>query len=228
MHEGIGKLLSCLDNELAPLRRVAEGLLDEDSLLDAATGAALISRRTKIAPEAFACIIYPGMRNDAITRYEEIHSCAPGSRLTIPDTYKKILGRLNGANVLEISLYGLPPSMCNNPRLLSRTARQPLDLATANTNWRHPFKPSAAQFHFGGAFHSWEENVAYFLNPDTSIEALVKGGVRVNLWPTFESFLSDELSRLAGVFSAYEQRQYEFRQSLEAANEDRKKKSRST
>jgi hypothetical protein len=226
MHEEIGKLLSHLDHELVPLRQVAEGLLDEDSLIDPATGAALISRRTKIAPEAFACVIYPGMPHEAIARYEEIHSHGSNSSFTIPDAYKTVLSRSNGADVLKMHLYGLPPPMCNNPPLLSRSSRQPLDLATANKDWRRAFGPDPTQFHFGGAFYSSEENLAYFLNLDGGVEALRKGKIRVNLWQNFESFLRDELSRLAGVFPAYEESMAQFHLSLEAEAKNRKKKSR--
>jgi hypothetical protein len=227
MHEEIRKLLSPLDNELAPLRQMAESLIDQDSLIDPGTGAALVSRRTKIAPEAFACVIYPGMPHEVIARYEEIHSGGPNCSLTIPDAYKAILSRCNGAYVLKMNLYGLPPSMCNNPPLLSRSSRQPLDLATANKNWHREFAPDPAQFHFGGASYSWEENMAYFLNPDGEVEALRKGKLRVNLWPNFESFLSDELSRLAALYPAYEQRWFELRQSWEAEAKTKKKKPRS-
>jgi hypothetical protein len=224
MHEEIRHLLSNLDNELTPLRQVAEELLDEDSLLDPATGAALISRRIKVAPEAFACVVYPGMPAEGIARYEGIHNLASGARITIPDAYKAIVTRLNGAEVLELSLYGLPPSMCNNPPLLSRSMRQPLDLATANNDWNRSFKPDEAQFHFGGSPYSWEENLGYFLNPDASVEAVLKGGVRVNQWPTFEAFLNDELSRLAKLFPAFEERWFESRQSLKTETKNRKQK----
>jgi hypothetical protein len=227
MHEEIRKLLSPLDNELAPLRQMAESLIDQDSLIDPTTGAALISRRTKIAPEAFACVIYPGMPHEAITRYEEIHSGDSGPSFTIPDAYKTILSRCNGAEIIEMNLYGLPPSMCNNPPLLSRSSRQPLDLATANKDWRRAFQPDPTQFHFGGAYYSPEENLAYFLNPDGEVEALRKGKTRFNLWPNFESFLSNELSRLIALYPAYEQSWFELRQSWEAEAKSKRKKPRS-
>jgi len=227
MHEEIVKLLFQLDKDLKPLRKVAESLLDEDSLLDEPSETALISRRRKIAPEAFACVIYPGMPDEGIARYEEIHSRVSSSCFAIPEIYKNILARLNGADVLKMSLYGLPPSMCKDPPLLSRSTRQPLDLATANKTWSRAFKPDPPHFHFGGAYFSSDENLAYFLNPDGGVEALRKGEIRVNLWPNFESFLSDELSRLLMLFPSYEEAQLKFRQSLESETKDRKRKTRS-
>jgi len=117
--------------------------------------------------------------------------------------------------------------MTNNPPILSRSVRQPLDLATANRNWFVAYKPKQSQFHIGSGPFTWEENLGYFLNENGSVDALRKGGDRFGSWPTLGRFLAEELSRVASLYSSYEERWFEFRQQLEAKERERKNAKRS-
>lgn len=47
--------------ELLPARRVAERVVGADALIEASSGALLISRRPKLGSDAFACLLYPGV-----------------------------------------------------------------------------------------------------------------------------------------------------------------------
>jgi hypothetical protein len=55
------RALTQLDQELTPIRLVAERLAIDNSVIDPQTGAALISHRPQIGPEAYACVIFPGV-----------------------------------------------------------------------------------------------------------------------------------------------------------------------
>ena len=124
--------------------------------------------------------------------------------------------------MFEIHLYGLPRSMSDAPPLLSRSVRQPLDLATANRNWSSAYKPGPTQFHIGSGPYSYEENLGYFLNEDGRVEALRKAGVSFGSWPTFGHFLAEELARAASLYPSYEERCFKFRQQLEEQELERK------
>lgn len=222
MPDAIPDFVRTLDRELAVIREVCEPLLGEDAVVDPASGAMLISHRPKVAPEAYAFVLFPGVPAEVISRYEEIHSNAQRGSLAIPSLYRDQLARLNGASMFEIHLYGLPRSMSSAPPLLNRSVRQPMDLATANRNWSSEYKPGRSQFHIGGGPYSYEDNLGYFFNGDGSVDALRKGGVSFGTWPTFGHFLVEELARAASLYPSYEDRWFEFRQQLEAKELERK------
>lgn len=196
--------LTRLDRELVPIRLVAERLAGADSVIDPATGAVLISHRPRIGTEAYACVIFPGVEPEVVTRYEEIQRSIGSDGFEIPTAYRNVLSRLNGAWMFQLSVFGLPPSMCQYPPLLDRTAHQPLDLGTANSDWRRKYAADPEQFHFGSSQFSAEENIAYFLNANGSVTAMLRGGHKVWDWPSIEGFLNAELPRAESQFAEFE------------------------
>jgi hypothetical protein len=193
------RILEALDGELVPIRRIAERFADV--AIEAGTGAALISHRPAIAPEAYACVLFPGITTSAIRRYDEIRRSSGREIIEIPEVYKSVLLRINGAAVFGMNLFGVPPTMLNDPPLLDRTSRRPLDLGMANSLWRKRYAPRQSQFQFGSAPYSKEENTAYFLNEDGTIEALLGGGQRIRSWSSLGAFLSAELARSEELFN---------------------------
>jgi hypothetical protein len=138
----------------------------------------------------------------AIVSYEEVRRSTNRQAFEIPEVYKRVLLRLNGATVFRINLFGLPATMCQDPPMLDRSARQPLDLGTANASWRKRYAPRPSQLQFGSGPYSYEENTAYFLNEDGSIDAPIAGGRRVRNWPSLGPFLATELARAEALFEA--------------------------
>jgi hypothetical protein len=193
-------VLTHLDHELTPIRLVAERLAGADSVVDLLTGAALISHRPQIGTEAYACVIFPGVAEEQTARYEELQRSRGNDGFEIPDVYRSVIRRLNGAELFRLSLYGLPASMCQTPPLLDRSARQPLDLGTANRVWRKRYSADPTLFHFGSGPYSPEENIAYFLQPNGSVVALLRGDHEEWVWPSIEAFLSQELPRAEEQF----------------------------
>lgn len=137
-------------DSLAPIRVAAKHLVAAGAELEEEDGVFLIFRRPKIAPRAFAFVLYPGVNGNMIARY--VQGCT-SRRLNRPsrllDEYRQVLRRLNGAALYQLDLFGIPPAMCADPPLLHRGARQPLDIATAEMNWSTPYKPGPSQFHSG-------------------------------------------------------------------------------
>lgn len=222
MQDVINRFLESLNGQLDVIRETCRPFVSDDSIVDPASGAMLISHRPKVAPQAYACVLFPGIPDNLISQYEEVHSKVTKGPFAIPNSYHDALTRLNGASLFQIDLFGLPSSMTNNPPILSRSVRQPLDLATANRHWLAAFKPKQSQFHIGSGPFSWEENLGYFLNEDGSVDALRKGGDTFNTWPNFGSFLAVELSRATSLYPSYEEKCFEFRQQLEAKELERK------
>jgi hypothetical protein len=218
MREGLTALLLKLEGPLSPIRSVAERLLREGAEVEEEDGAFLISRPPKIAPQAFALVLYEGLPDEIIDRYIQQFAAQQSIRsFRLPDAYRQILRILNGASVFELSLFGVPPSMCASPPLLNRGARQPLDIATAGTSWIRAYKPDREQFHFGSSPHSRDENLGYFLNPDGSVEARRRGGLITTSWRTMRDFLSEEIARNEAAFAEYEERSEAFRTELQQA-----------
>lgn len=214
MLETIPTRLEEFSGDLLPIRQVAERLLDGTAQFDAESGTIFISQRPKLGPEAFALVLFAGIPEEMITTYLNARSLGLRSNLAIPPTYLRMLSVLNGAELYQLQLYGLPPSLCDPDAFPNRPARQPLDLGAANITWSRVYRPSPLQFHFGTAPWSYEENLAYFLNPDDTVEAHRVGGALCGSWPSFEKFLEEELPRVETLFAAHEARTEKLHDSI--------------
>jgi hypothetical protein len=227
MLESLAALLSGLDGPLNPIRETAEKLLASEPEPQEEHGAILISRRPKIAPQAFACVLFPGLSDTMIDRYVQLWNAHRSLQpFRLPDAYRQVLRSLNGAWVFDLSLFGIPPSMCADPPLLNRGARQPLDISSAES-WSRSYKPGPAQFHFGGSPYTWDENLGYFLNEDGSVEARRKGGAVFGCWKGMREFLEQEISRNEAAFPEHEERSAAFRAELERAEAEKRAQRRS-
>lgn len=111
---------------------------------------------------------------------------------------------MNGASLFEINLFGVPPLMAKRPPQIDRTTAWPLDVGTAQENWRLDFNTSPTDFFIGSGPYSEEERVGYFLWPNGGIEALRKNGERFAQWSDFHRFLVEELARAEAVYAKFE------------------------
>ncbi|MEO1324905.1 MAG: hypothetical protein AAFV59_18085 [Pseudomonadota bacterium] len=184
--------LAKLPSEYEPIsdltRQFALSGVDEDE-----GGVILAGHEPTRGPQAYAVALFPGLTSHAIQRYEALNE------LTIPATVKAFLGHVNGAFLCELSLYGIPPSMIDNPPMLSRSTRNPYDIATANHYWRAGFeRVEPTEFYIGGRNVSWSGQIGYFIRDDGSIVSYPKRGTDfpITTWPSFEVWLNDELNRM--------------------------------
>jgi hypothetical protein len=212
-------LLSALDGELSPIREAAMRNLASSATTDPKTGAALISHRPKVAPEAYALVIYPGITETEVARYEKLHEESAGRTLLIPAMYRAVLARLNGASLFQAALFGIPRSMLQDPPLLDRSTLHPLDIGTANTMWRLKYKVDPALLYFGEGPHSKTENLGYFIADNGAVETYRPGARRLESWPSLRTFLSAEVARLEAAWPEYEREQERLREQypLESA-----------
>ena len=219
----IEQFLQRLDGDLSPLKTVVQQLSSPDANIDPLTGGLRLSHRPAIGTEAYACILYPGVDSDVIERYEGIHRARTSRYIDIPPFYKRVLGCLNGAFVFETALFGVPSSMAQNPPRLDRSAQHPLDVGTANEDWRLEYEVDHCRFFFASGSHSPTENVGYFLTPDNNVEGYLRGGNEIAQWETLGAFLAAEIERAKSRYIEYER-------MMEAAQREfksrRKKRSR--
>jgi hypothetical protein len=214
MLEATQTRLENLSGELLPIRQLAERLLDPTAQLDPDSGNLFLSHRPKIGPEAYAVVLFAAVTPEMIAAYAGLRSSGLRGKLTIPPTYLQILQVLNGTELYQLQLYGLPPSLCADPPLLNRSDRQPLDLGAANLTWSRLYRPTLSQFHFGSGPYSYEENLAYFLNQDDTVEARRIGGSLFGSWSSIAPFLEEEISRAESLFPAHEARTEKLQQSI--------------
>jgi hypothetical protein len=226
MRETLLQFLPKLHGSVAPVGAAAEKLLGAGSDSIEENGAFLISRRPKIGPEAYACVLHQGLTDDMVGQYLQSYTARSGRNFVLAESYRKVLTVLNGGWVYKLCLYGIPPSMCSDPPFLNRSTRQPLDIGEADRSWSVDYKPAPGQLHFGSSPFSWEENLGYFLKADGSVDALRKGGSIFRSWGTMRDCLTDEIRRNEEAFPQHEERWFSLNQERERKEAERRAKRR--
>ncbi|MCB9687065.1 MAG: SMI1/KNR4 family protein [Alphaproteobacteria bacterium] len=88
-------------------------------------------------------LLFEPVDDERIDAYEQRHG------VIVPRRYRDFLRSTNGATILDLALFGLPPSMQQDPPQLSREGFQPLDLATATRFWRTAYEAAPDALHIG-------------------------------------------------------------------------------
>ncbi len=212
--EEIMGFVQTLGDCLNPVRETVERLVGSDAKVE--SGAMLISHKPRVAPEAYACVLFHGVDSRMIDHYETLQ-IQSNRYFRIPPPYREVLTRLNGASLFNIELFGIPRSMLQNPPTLDRSVRQPLDLATANMDWRKQYDVGADRFYFGCVPHTSNRNVGYFLLSDGQVEAFVEDGTKVNSWPGMKECLSEEIARAEFHYQQFEHMMEEAQMEIASA-----------
>ena len=198
MPDGIDALLRSLAGDLQPIRAMLEKHLERGSDAKLSSDALEMARSPKTGWPVFT--IFPGIPEPLLQTYERIHE------VELHPQYRQILGSMNGAFLFQLSLFGVPPSMAKEPPLLDRSRAWPLDVGTAQSDWKDRYTQDREQFYFGGGARSWSENVGYFLGPDGEVTSRRAGGMVIGRWPGFREFLTAELVRMETLQPEYEDR----------------------
>ena len=163
---------------------------DKSDFTEEDGGIVLVGHEPERGLMAYAVTLFPGLSIEDIERYEE------ATGIDFPKTLKKFLQRLNGAFLSDLSIYGIPTSMLNNPPLLSRSVRNPYDVATATKLWRLAYEDADHdEFHFSGRNISWSGQIGYFLRKDGSVVSYPKNKTvyKSQVWPSLDEWLRDEI-----------------------------------
>ena len=134
------------------------------------------------APQYYAFEVWPGLSE------AELRKCEESLHLQVPPIYKVILSQINGGRLGAVRLYGVPSSMLERG-LLNRSQRQPLDLATANRNWRNEFPGCKSLFHVGGIHWTSDDNAGIFIRENGELAAVLHSGETIKLFEDFETLL---------------------------------------
>jgi hypothetical protein len=178
--------IAALPPAVAPLRATAERYAGFCSLLDP-DGVGLIGHMPWTFPFAFAVTLFPPAKKAWISRFRE------RAGIAVPAPYRDFLLLVNGCDALGLSLYGLPPSLQEDPPRLDRGRLQPLDLGAANARWARSFDADPGLFHFGTRNTSSTGQVGYFWGRD-GLRALERDtGALAGEWPDLGALLRDEL-----------------------------------
>jgi len=147
-----------------------------------------------------ACLahLFAPAREEWITRFEGRFGAA------IPRFYKDFLLAMNGADILDLHLYGLAPSLQGDPPLLDRSRVQPLDLGSAHSTWKAGFLFSGGKFHFGVRPHRGKFAGFFWNAAKNRFETRSRFGFHLGSWSRFEDFLEAELSGAEERFRALE------------------------
>lgn len=212
MRDEIQERIERLPKALAPIRELALRHLSAGYAIDPKSDALLIDHRPNLGSEAYVIVLYPGISDSELDRY-----CASQARIDrpieIPDDYRAILSHLNGAQILQADLFGVPKSMLDDPPLLDRSSRQPFDLGFSSKDLQDSHKAKSG-FYFGAGPYSYMENLGYLHNHNGRIETYAERGQRVDSYLNFEEFFTHEINRLEALYPEYEQRQEKFMQEL--------------
>jgi hypothetical protein len=95
--------------------------------------------------------------------------------------------------------------MAKRPPQIDRSTAWPLDIGTAQENWRLDYQSTPSDFFIGYGPHSDDEHLGYFLWPNGGVEALRRNGDRRGQWSDFRSFLAEELARAESIYPKYEE-----------------------
>lgn len=145
-----------------------------------------IAHQPWVAPEAYAIRLFAPAKKAWLSRFSE--------RIgqPIPKPYQEFLLSVNGCSIHDIDLFGLPPSMQGRTPVLDRSRAQPLDLGSANLQWKGGYAVDPGEFHFGGRAWTEDENIGYFWSAG-HLRALRQTGEVVGAWPDLAALLTDEL-----------------------------------
>jgi hypothetical protein len=127
------KISTILNNQilpdLLPIQKLINKVInDKKTEIIEEDNAIKIDRRVKIGTDAFAIVLFDGLQPDQIIAYENIF------KIKIPALFQKVLLTCSGADIFEMSIYGISKSMLQK-QLLNRESIQPHDLAIANKDW---------------------------------------------------------------------------------------------
>jgi hypothetical protein len=188
MKDQIKIYLDSLPTEFKPIVEQATRYGSFDDKADVRKdGAIQIFNRTWVAPENYGLLLFPPADNKLIDKFEK------QIKVKTPQSYKHVLGIMNGCFIYDFALCGLPESMYSTG-LLNRSTLNQFDLGAANQFWKYEYETELDNlFHIGGRAYSDDENIGYFIDSDDRILSLRKNGKQLKTWMNFGQFLNDEI-----------------------------------
>lgn len=181
----LSRLPSCLTAVVDAAKAIAQSGAWEDE-----GGALLAGHQPDQGSEAYDLVLHPGLPPSAVEAYQDLHE------IPLPQALAELLSHLNGAELFRLSIYGAPLSMIEDPPLLTRSSRAPLNLGSG-AHWRYEYEEADPQaVLFASCNVSYTGQVGYFMFPDGQVIGRGKGGApaRSGPWADVSAWLTAVLS----------------------------------
>lgn len=175
----IEQRLSSFPSSVAPLTAVCRRYLKHCSAQDDWPEAhTLIGHTPWQGSTSYAIDLFPGAKKNWFSMHSKIYG------VNIPTELRPLLSSVNGFSVFGVTLFGM----------LMMRLDHPVNIATANRQWKQEYRREQLGFHFGARSYSPMETLGYFLGADGGVSSCLKSGERIAGWPTITAFLQAELA----------------------------------
>lgn len=179
---------------LWPIARVAESIAKSAAWLEKDSGALLAGYRPDIGTHAYDVVIYPPQPRSLLDIYQQVN------RFSLPGPVVEMLTYVNGCTILGLSIYGVPTSMAQNPPLLNRSLRAPLDISSGR-HWRIGYvNPHEDEVLFASKNVGDNGQVGYFVNAVGLVVGRGNGSAEVEKqsepWDKITDWLASELGQV--------------------------------
>ncbi|MEO9599534.1 hypothetical protein [Parasphingorhabdus sp.] len=133
--EDAANQIALLPDFLSPIAAMASNIAKTGVWLEEDSGALLAGYRPDIGTHAYNITIFPPLKRALLATYQQVND------FPLPGPIVELLTHLNGCNILDLSIYGTPTSMAQNPPFLDRSRRAPLDISKGR-HWRFEYSKS--------------------------------------------------------------------------------------
>ncbi|MCY1647568.1 hypothetical protein OVA11_11025 [Caulobacter sp. SL161] len=157
-------------------------------------GPLLCGHRPDIGTQAYDVVLFPPLPSTALLKYQALH----GFELSVH--LLNLFSQLNGCSLFGLKIYGVPRSMADNPPLLDRLNRSPLDIASGR-HWRLGYAEAEIEdVLFASRNVGGSGQIGYFMSPHGAISGRgnesSEAPERCGPWADLTEWLSMELANV--------------------------------
>jgi hypothetical protein len=184
--------IEILPESLSPIAEAARAAATGGAWIDDNSGALLAGYRlNKGKYHTYDVIIYPPLLRYRLDLYEKIH------RFYMSENLIEILLYANGFCIMGLNIYGVPDSMAQDPPLLDRSRRAPIDISTGRL-WRSNYAPANEDhFLFASKNVGNDGQMGYFISSTGQVVGRGNGSPEVaeqtGPWANVTDWLASEI-----------------------------------
>lgn len=187
--------ISLMPASLQPIKASVLALANFGAWIEeGANDSLLAGHRPDIGSEAYDIVLFEPLPAGTLEEYQQLHD------FTFPEGYFELLRYVNGGNLFEVKLYGVPFSMAMNPPMLDRSQRSPLDIASGRL-WRLRYRESDPTDVLIGSRNVGNGQVGYFISEEGHISGRGDGNPdapnQCGPWANLTEWLSAELDQVS-------------------------------
>jgi len=187
--------IELLPEFLSPIAEAAKLIVRKGAWIDVNSGAFLAGYRLEMGIiHAHDVVIFPPLLRSQLYVYEKVNS------VSLPEKFIEVLGYLNGCNMMDLQIYGAPVSMAQDPPMLDRSRRAPLDISSGR-HWRTGYaQANDGDLLFASKNVGDEGQIGYFISPKGRIVGRGNGSPNVHPqsgpWDNVTDWLASEIGQV--------------------------------